>query len=198
VIDRLVQNGRSDEGRSNAATYSAISSSLRRCQGASAIAFTPQVRYPPSSMNEHEQRLAYLFDDAMKLRDAGDLVAARHVLELLVEQLDTTDKALLSHAHSQLGYICKLLGDQHKREAHFRAAVTATPEYDLPSLGLFHALYDCGLRTDAFREMVRLLQRSYSKQYAEMLLGLSSPTFSPEERALVAEARRLVAKRHRS
>lgn len=149
-------------------------------------------------MNEHEKRLAYLFDDAMKLRNANDLVGARHLLESLVEQLDPEDKHLLSHAHSQLGRICARLGDHRKREAHFRAAVAATPEYDLPSLGLFHALYEQGRRTEAFQEMVRLMRLSYSRDYAELVSGLQSEDFTHEQRELIAAVRRVVAKHRRN
>jgi tetratricopeptide (TPR) repeat protein len=147
---------------------------------------------------ENEKRLGYLFDDAMKLRDAGDLVAARRMLESLVEQLDAADARLLSHAHAQLGRLCERLGDHDKREAHFRAAVAGMPDYDLPSLGLFHALYDQGRRTEAFQEMVRLLRRSYSKEYAEMVAGIPADRFPPEQRALIAEARQLTARRWRN
>jgi len=151
---------------------------------------------------KNEKLLGVMFDDAMKLRDAGDLVAARQMLDSLVEQLEPADRMLLSHSHTQLGYMCKLLADRRAQEAHWRAAVAATPTYDLPSLGLFHTPYNEKRRTEAFEEMVRFLRRKYSGQYAEMLKGLSDQddpavqraSFTPEQKQLLGEARRLVAK----
>lgn len=152
-------------------------------------------------MNENEKRLSYLFDDAMKLRNAGDLVGARRLLESLVERLDAEDKELLSHTHSQLGHICERLGDHRMREAHFRAAVATMPDYDLPSLGLFWALYHQGRWTEAFQEMLRLMRVSYSKDYAEVAAEMSelhSGEFTEGQRRLLDEVERLIAKRLRN
>ena len=139
-----------------------------------------------------------MLDDAMKLRNAGDLIGARRLLESLVEHLTADDRSLLSHTHSQLGRICQRLGHHREREAHFRAAVAATPDYDLPSLGLFQALYDQGRRTEAFEEMVRLMRLSYSKDYAEIVSGIDSDKLTEAQRKLVAEVRRVVARRRRN
>jgi tetratricopeptide (TPR) repeat protein len=152
-------------------------------------------------MNEHEKRLAYMFDDAMKLRNAGDLAGARRLLESLVEQLDAEDADLLSYTHSQLGLICERLEDHQEREAHFRAAVATAPDYDLPSMGLFEALYDLGRWTEALQEMVRFMRLSHSKDYAEIASEISemhSAEFTEEQRELIAEVHRLVAKRLRN
>jgi hypothetical protein len=154
------------------------------------------------SGTENEQLLGFMFDDAMKLRNAGDLVAARQRLEALVEHLQPADRLLLSHAHTQLGHICEQLADPDAQEAHWRAAVSATPAYDLPSLGLFHTLYDQKRRTEALEEMVRFLRRKYSAQYAEMVMGMFDETdpavlrakFTLEQKQLLAEARQLVSR----
>jgi len=155
---------------------------------------------------ENEKLLAFMFDDAMKLRDSGDLVAARQMLGSLVEQLEPADRMLLSHSHTQLGHICELLGDHVAQEAHWRAAVAALPRYDLPSLGLFHTLYDQKRRTEAFEEMVRFLRRNHSAQYAEMVIGAFDETdpgvlrakFTPEQKRLLGEARQLVLRRRKN
>jgi tetratricopeptide (TPR) repeat protein len=153
------------------------------------------------TMNENQKRLGDMFDYAMKLRDAGDLVGARRLLESLVESLELEDRDLLSHTHSQLGRICERLGDHRKREAHFRAAIAAMPDYDLPSLGLFEALYDQGRLTEGLQEMVRLMRLSYSKDYAEVALEISelhADQFTALQRELIGEVLRQVAKRLRN
>lgn len=155
---------------------------------------------------ENEQLLGFMFDDAMKLRDAGELVAARQRLEALVEQLQPADIRLLSRAHIQLGHICELLADPLAQEAHWRAAVKALPTYDLPSLGLFHTLYDLKRKTEAFEEMVRFMRRKHSAQYAELVIGMFDETdpavlrakFTPEQKRLLAEARQLVTRNRRN
>jgi len=149
-------------------------------------------------MNENEKRLSYLFDDAMKLRNAGDLVAARHVLASLIEQLRPEDTGLLSHAHMQLGYVFSLLGDQREREAHFRAATVVAPKRELASLGLFHALFDQGRITEALQEMVRLLRLRFSQMYSELLSPRYGRSFNAEQQELVAEGRRLLARYRRN
>lgn len=157
-------------------------------------------------MTENEKLLAFMFDDAMKLRDRGDLVAARQLLSALVAQLAPEDNRLLSHAHSQLGLIAKELGDQVAQEAHYRTAVVNMPRYDLPSLALFHTLYNQKRRTEAFEEMVRLLRINHSERYAELLTGMLDDTdpavlranFTAEQKQLLAEARDLVARRRKN
>jgi hypothetical protein len=147
-------------------------------------------------MTENEELVGFMFDEAMKLRDAGDLVAARRLLARLVKQLGPNDETLLWSTHLQLGYIAKLLGEDGERESHFRAAAIALPTSDLASLGLFHTLFYLGRFLEAFQEMVRLLRLKHSERYEEMLLP---PEFGSELtgelRDLVLEARQLLAKR---
>jgi tetratricopeptide (TPR) repeat protein len=152
----------------------------------------------PGTVNENEKRLCYLFDDAMKLRDAGDLVGARRMLASLVEQLRPEDVRLLSHAHLQLGYIFKLLGDHREREAHFRVATVVTPKREIASLGLYHALYHQGRLTEALQEMVRLLRLRDSQLYSELLTPRYAEGLSAEQQELIAEGRRLLARRRRN
>jgi hypothetical protein len=150
------------------------------------------------ALSENEKRLSYLFDDAMKLRDAGELVAARRMLASLVEQLGPEDIALLSHAHMQLGYVSRLLGDRRGREAHFRAATIVRPRGELASMGLFHALFWQGRITEALQEMVRLLRLRYSQLYSELLTPRYGRSLDAEQQALIAEGRRLLARRSRN
>ena len=60
-------------------------------------------------MTENEKILGFMFDEAMKLRDAGDLIAARRLLTQLLKQTNPDDRALVAHAHIQLGQVAKAL-----------------------------------------------------------------------------------------
>jgi predicted Zn-dependent protease len=147
-------------------------------------------------MTENEKNLAFMFDEAMKLRDEGDLVAARRLLTHLLKQTNPDDKVLVGHAHIQLGQFANALGEHDRREPHFRAAVGALPRSELPSLGLFLALFDLGQLTEAFREMARLVRIRYSELYDEMLLDPKyGAEFAGEIHELILEARRLLAAR---
>ena len=147
-------------------------------------------------MTNNEERLSAEFENALKLRDAGDLYAARKAFESLVEQLLPADITLLAHSHMQLGNICDQLGDQSSREAHFRAAVEVAPERQLASLGLFHTLYEQGRIDEALQEMLRLLHLRDSDMYRELLCDGYGSRFSTEQQRLVVDARRLL-KKHR-
>ena len=80
------------------------------------------------------------------------------------------------------------------------------PWYDLPSLALFHTLYDQRRRTEAFTEMVRFLRARPSKRYAAMVMGMFDETdpgvlranFTPEQKQLLAEARTLITRRRKN
>jgi predicted Zn-dependent protease len=147
-------------------------------------------------MTENEKNLAFMFDEAMKLRDAGDLVAARRLLTQVLEQTNRNDKLLLAHAHIQLGQFAKALGEHDEREPHFRAATSALPTSELASVGLFFALFHLGRLTEAFQEMVRLSRIRYSDLYDEMLENPKyGAEFTGDIQGMILEARGLLAKR---
>jgi predicted Zn-dependent protease len=147
-------------------------------------------------MTENEKNLGFMFDEAMKLRDADDLVAARRMLTQLLKQLKPDDAALVAHAHIQLGQFAKALGEHDLREPHFRAAVGALPKSEVASFGLFLALFRLGRLTEAFREMARLVRIRYSELYDEVLEDpMCSGEFTGEIHELILEARRLLERR---
>jgi len=147
-------------------------------------------------MTENEKNLAFMFDEAMKLRDAGDLVAARRLLTQVLKQTNPDDKVLVAHAHIQLGQFAKALGEHDQREPHFCAAVGALPKSEVASFGLFLALFHLGRLTEAFREMARLVRIRYSDLYDEMLVDPKyGAEFTGEIHELILEARRLLAAR---
>lgn len=145
-------------------------------------------------MTENEKTIAFMFDEAMKLRDAGDVVAARRLLNQLLEQLNPDDRLLRAHAHIQLGQFATMLGEHGEREPHFRAAASALPSSELASFGLFLALYRLGRLTEAFQEMVRFLRKRYSELYDEVLATPEDcAEFVGDVHDLIVEARRLLA-----
>jgi predicted Zn-dependent protease len=147
-------------------------------------------------MTENEKNLTFMFEEAMKLRDAGDMVAARRLLKQLLKQMNPDDKVLVAHAQMQLGQFAKALGEHDQREPHFRAAVDALPNCELASFCLFYTLFHLGRLSEAFREMARLVRIRYSEVYDDML---SAPRFGAEFTGeiheLILEARRLLAAR---
>jgi thioredoxin-like negative regulator of GroEL len=150
-------------------------------------------------MTENEKTMGFMFEEAMKLGNAGDLVAARRLLTRLLEQLSPDDKVLLGNAHIQLGRFAKMLGEHGEREPHLRAATSALPASELASVGLFLALYDLGRLTEAFQEMVRFLRRRYSELYDEMPeTPEDCAEFVGKVEELIVEARRLLAARRTS
>ena len=53
-----------------------------------------------------------------------------------------------------------------------RAATAAAPLKELPSVTLFHCLWDLGLQSDARAELVRFLRHGESELYRELLSDL--------------------------
>jgi hypothetical protein len=146
-------------------------------------------------MTDNEKRLGPIFDEAMKLRDAGELLAARGLLMTLVKLLTPQDKTLLPHAHVQLGAICKRLGRHVQRESHFRAASDIAPRLELASVGLFLALVHRGRLNEALYEMVRFVRLRYSELYDEMLTPRLDLRVDAAQQALITEAQLLLARR---
>ncbi len=150
-------------------------------------------------MTENEQRLTFLFDHAMQLRDADDLDAARALLEQLLDELEAPDRLLRGGAHMQLGYFAQLRGEDEQRASHFGQAVEALPRSEMASMGWFLALFRLGRYREAFEEMVRILRLRHSRLYEQMIDAPGFGDVLPDHlRALMVEARRLVAGRRRS
>lgn len=148
-------------------------------------------------LTETEKLYGHLFDQAMVLRDGGEYRAAIELLLELVSKLTKDDRRLRSFALGQLSYIYMFkMGDPLTAVEYASRAIELSPQSELLSLGLFHALHDVGRMTDALQEMVRFLLIRPSRDYMEIVDGGFSGRFSDEQRALIAESRALVA-RHR-
>jgi hypothetical protein len=97
-------------------------------------------------MTEHKKPFEAMFDEAMCLRDADDLLGARSLLTQLIQQIDSSSEALLGYSHMQFGLIAELHGDQQEREHRFKMAVEILPRHELASVCLFGALFMGGRR----------------------------------------------------
>jgi tetratricopeptide (TPR) repeat protein len=134
-----------------------------------------------------------LFDEALVLRDRGELLRA---IELLLDAAARSeadgDKRIAAHSHLQLAHIHKRLGHLEACERHCRRATSIAPKLELASLGLFHALDALGRFEEALEEMVRFLYLRDSDLYRELMSGGFSDDGPPSQLALLRTARRLL------
>jgi len=105
-------------------------------------------------MDEHR------FQEALALRDAGDLQAARDIL-LDLTQADGTSAA----AFAVLGGIYWTLKDLDRAIPCFEEAIGLAPKAPVASLGLFHCLWEQGRINLAIAEMKRFMAVSDSSDY---------------------------------
>ncbi len=107
-----------------------------------------------------KEELKFRFGEAVKLKDDGDLEAAKSILE------DLSDKDPRSAAiFAVLGDVCwsmKLLDDAVHA---FRCAVALAPTLEAVSLGLFHCLWQLGKREEALEETKRFMSVADSDDY---------------------------------
>lgn len=135
-----------------------------------------------------------MFDEAMRLRDAGDYVQASQLLQRLISRLAPADDRLLVHSHMQLGHIANMQGRHVDAETFFRAAATASPRTELASLGLFHSLLRLQRRKEALEEAFRFLSQRESLGYRELFEGEAYRNELPvNERAVADEIRTRLA-----
>jgi len=101
------------------------------------------------------------FRQATSLRDAGDLDAARALLEDLSRRHPATFGTWLV-----LGGVQMSQADYVAAEKSFTIAVSLRPRSELASLSMFHTLTHLGRASDAFAEMRRFLTlRPESHEY---------------------------------
>ncbi len=147
--------------------------------------------------SKDEKPLLPLFDEALRLRDIGEVDAAINLLDEIVSRVPGRDSRLLSHSHIQLGHIYRnVIRDPKKAEPHFRAAVACAPTLELASMNLFHTLHALGRPKEAMREIIRLLSLTDSEGYRELLAEGFEDELPTAERMMAAHARALL-ERHR-
>lgn len=103
------------------------------------------------------------FDAAVKLRDEQQFAVAESILSKLAL---VCERASVFIVLGDVQWEQNKLGEAIKS---FRKATELAPRAELPSLGLFHALWEDGQEDDAFEEMKRLCRLRHSKEYALLL-----------------------------
>src|SRR6185436_1299754 len=92
------------------------------------------------------------FQDAISLRDAGELHRSKDALERLAQEHPAEFGVWLS-----LGGVQMSLADYAGAEKSFECAISLRPRSELASLSMFHTLKHLGRLNDAFAEMRRFL-----------------------------------------
>ncbi len=104
------------------------------------------------------------FNDAIKLRDKGDLHGALHHFQKLSQKYPHR-----ASIYGMLGHLHWLLGSLPEAIQCFQTVVKLSPKSELGSLGLFHALWKAGQRNEALKEMKRFLSLADSEEYKAIL-----------------------------
>jgi predicted Zn-dependent protease len=113
------------------------------------------------------------FERATALRDAGDLVGARTILQQLGDRHPSAFGVWLV-----LGGVQMAQSDYEAAEKSLAIAITLRPRSELASLAMFHTLKHLHRVNDAFAEMRRFLAiRPESREYE--LLRLEMDETSP-------------------
>jgi predicted Zn-dependent protease len=115
-----------------------------------------------------ERELAEQFDEALRLRDAGDISGAERILSGLALESPQRAYVLL-----QLGNVQEKMGRALEAAASYRRATELSPSYELPSISLFHVLYRLGEVDEAFNEMRRFRSQFPSPAYDELIRDIN-------------------------
>lgn len=108
------------------------------------------------------------FDDALRLRDAGQVDDAVKILEALAQRRPDAYPVLGTLAGIQYSQ-----GDMEGARKNFSRTVELSPRSELASRGLFHALYRLGRLVEAFEEMARFRSLKRSSEYDSILEDLA-------------------------
>ena len=116
-------------------------------------------------MKETNPMIVALLDEAVRLRDAGNLAAA----------IKRLNEALAMNPQRRSG-ILGVLGHLYFKQKDFerssdclREVVELSPNSELGSIQLFHTLWDMGKEWEAFAEAKRFLSLHDSQAYFSMI-----------------------------
>jgi len=112
-------------------------------------------------MKDH---LKQRFAEATKLKEKGDLSAAREIM-LELSEIDPDSPAI----SAVLGHVFWEMQLLNEAITAFRRAVELAPNLEAASLGLFHCLWESGKREEALEEAKRFTSISGSDTYMEMV-----------------------------
>lgn len=107
------------------------------------------------------------FEEALRLREQGDLPEAQRILEGLVASQPRSAAlfAVLGDLYWDLGFLDKSISS-------FRTATQIATRSEDASLGLFHTLWQAGREDEAFDEMKRFMNISNSEEYRELIKNM--------------------------
>ena len=108
---------------------------------------------------EDKRKIEGPFNQALILRDQGDLQGALQLLSGIAESYP------FAALFGVTGAIYRKIGDMENARRCFERAVALAPKSELASLNLFHALYKAGNKARAYSEMKRFLSLSKSEEY---------------------------------
>ena len=106
------------------------------------------------------------FNRALQLRDSNDLKGAIKILKKLIKEFpgDKFPFVMLG------GIYFDQLNDPKKGEHYFQKVIELEPNFELGSIGLFHALNNQNKGYEALTEMKRYLKNNKnSRRYAELI-----------------------------
>lgn len=113
------------------------------------------------------------FSKALDLEEQGELEAALERVKRLIASGATT-----SAAYAKAGGLLWELERTREAETEFRKAVERAPKWKVASLGLFHTLWDQGLRVDALEEAKRFTKLTGSDEYMEIVREINERNHS--------------------
>ena len=108
------------------------------------------------------------FEEALRLRDAGQFVEAKVILLGLAERHPDLPPVL-----GTLGDVQEELGDLVAAARSYRRTAELSPDSELASISLFHALLKLDDVDGAFDEMRRFRSRGRSEEYDRLVTDLS-------------------------
>jgi tetratricopeptide (TPR) repeat protein len=114
-------------------------------------------------------------DQAIKQKNSGDLAGALGTLSAIVGEYPGC-----APAFGLMGGVYYFeLGKWKEAVSCYQQAVRLSPRSEAASLGLFHSLWDSGLREKAIVEMNRFQSVSYSADYDEIATELKREGLMP-------------------
>ncbi len=105
-----------------------------------------------------------LFDEALRLRDQGNLERATEILLGIAKR-----HPAVAATFGILGGIFNELGRFAEAEHYYRKATIRSPTSELAARGLFHSLWDQGKPDEAAAELRRYIQLCGSEEFEQIV-----------------------------
>ena|SRR5690606_9893045 len=129
------------------------------------------------NLNISEEEYDLQLKDALKLRDSGDLLASLNILSRLLGYEQKRDAGILTI----MGDLYENTNDIPQAINCFRKAIELAPTAELPSLALFHALWDSGHYNEGFAELRRFLSIAQSEEHFRLIEEMRDAVLEDQE-----------------